>query len=77
MKIKYPTWVEEQLKMIDDIIMSMYDVKLPPDQIESYMQATREQVKHLLAEKVRLISNSGCKYIFDAYEPKDQKGDAT
>ena len=70
MKVKYPTWVEEQLKVIDEIIMSMYDVKLPPDQIETYMKATREQIKPLFAEKVRLIQNSSCTYIVHSDESK-------
>ncbi len=64
MKVKYPTWVEEQLKVIDEIIMSMYDVKLSPDQIETRMQRVlREQINPLIAEKVRLITNSNCAYI--------------
>lgn len=70
---KYPDYVEDQLKMLDEKIAEIYKQETPKDittvsvqnvyEIERRKQLIYERVKPLLDEKVRLIQNSCPSYI--------------
>ena len=69
---KYPDWVEDQLKILDDKILDIYrefnEMKVRPDEVLKLKQNLYEAIKPYVDEKVRLISNSVPTYIFNGDE---------
>lgn len=69
MTTKYPEWVEEQLKIIDERIEEIYKeyegLKISPDEAMRIKRNLYERIKPFVDEKVRLISNSCPTYIVD------------
>ena len=67
--VKYPEWVEVQLKIIDERIEEIYreygKLKVKPDEAMRLKRSMHEQIKPLVDEKVRLITNSCPVYIID------------
>lgn len=68
---KYPEWVEEQLKILDERIEEIYrehmnikvKLKVKPDDAMRIKRNLAERIKLFVYEKVRLISNSCPSYI--------------
>lgn len=69
---KYPDWVEDQLKILDDRIAAIYrefsEMKVRPDEVLRLKRNLYEAIKPYVDEKVRLISNSVPTYIFKGDE---------
>ena len=69
---KYPDWVEDQLKILDERIADIYrefgDMKVRPDEVIRLKQNLYEAIKPYVDEKIRLISNSMPTYIFKGDE---------
>ena len=59
--VKYPEWVEAQLKILDERIEEIYksyaDLKFRPDEAMRIKKNLYEQTKPFVDEKVRLITN--------------------
>lgn len=66
---KYPVWVEDQLKILDERIENIYrefgEMKVKPDEAMRLKRDLYERIKPFVDEKVRLISNSTPTYIFN------------
>ena len=69
---KYPDYVEDQLKMLDEQIQKIYDELTPKEptatlcnyyEIDRRRRLAYEMAKPLLDEKVRLVTNSCPSYI--------------
>lgn len=75
MTTKYPEWVEEQLKIIDERIEEIYKeyegLKISPDEAMRIKRNLYERTKPFVDEKVRLISNSYPTYIVDGMSKKE------
>lgn len=67
--VKYPEWVEAQLKIIDERIVEIYKeyegMKFEPDEAMRIKRNLYERTKPFVDEKVRLISSSYPTYIVD------------
>lgn len=67
--VKYPEWVEAQLKILDEKIEEIYqeyaDIKVRPDEAMRIKKNLYERTKPLVDEKVRLITNSQPTYMID------------
>ena len=67
--VKYPEWVEAQLKILDERIEEIYreyaEIKVRPDEAMWIKKNLYEQTKPFVDEKVRLITNSHPTYIVD------------
>lgn len=67
--VKYPEWVEAQLKILDEMIEEMYreyaEIKVRPDEAMWIKKNLYEQTKPFVNAKVRLIANSNPTYIVD------------
>lgn len=67
--VKYPDWVEAQLKIIDERIEEIYKefskVKVKPDDAMRIKKNLYERTKPFVDEKVRLIANSYPTYMVD------------
>lgn len=67
--VKYPDWVEAQLKIIDERIEEIYKefskVKVKPDDAMRIKRNLYERTKPFVDEKVRLIANSYPTYMVD------------
>lgn len=67
--VKYPDWVEAQLKIIDERIEDIYKefskVKVKPDDAMRIKRNLYERTKPFVDEKVRLIANSCPTYMVD------------
>lgn len=67
--VKYPEWVEAQLKILDERIEEIYrqyaDLKFKPQEAMRIKRNLYEQTKPFVDEKVRLISNCCPKYMVD------------
>lgn len=67
--VKYPEYVEVQLKILDERIAEIYrnymSVKLPPDQAMRVKENLYEATKPFVDEKVRLIQNCSPAYMVD------------
>ena len=65
--VKYPEWIEAQLKIIDERIEEIYqeyeDLKVKPDEAMKIKKNLYERTKPFVDEKVRLISNCCPTYI--------------
>ena len=65
--VKYPEWVEVQLKIIDERIEEIYleygKLKVRPDEVIRLKKSMDEQIKPFVDEKVRLIANCSPVYI--------------
>ena len=74
--VKYPEWVEAQLKILDERIEEIYkqyaELKVRPDEAMRIKRNLYEQTKPFVDEKVRLIANSCPTYIVDG---KTMKGE--
>ena len=68
-EVKYPEYVEAQLKILDERIAEMYrtymSAKMPPDQAMRVKQNLYEATKPFVDEKVRLIQNCCPTYLVD------------
>lgn len=66
-EVKYPEWVEVQLKILDERIEEIYreyaNIKVRPDEAMQIKKYVYELTKHYVDEKVRLISNCCPTYI--------------
>lgn len=66
--VKYPEWVETQLKIINERIEEIYrnymDIQVTPDIAMQIKKNVYEQTRPLVDERVRLIANCCPKYIF-------------
>lgn len=75
--VKYPEWVEVQLKIIDERIEEIYreyaDIKVRPDEAMRIKKNLYERTKPFVDEKVRLIANCCPKYIVEG-EIKESEG---
>ena len=69
---KYPDWIEEQLKILDERIESIYkayeEIKVRPDEAMRIKENLYKQVQPFVDEKVRLIANSCPTYIVNGKE---------
>lgn len=67
--VKYPEWVEAQLKILDERIEEIYreyaEIKVRPDEAMRIKKNLYERTKPFVDEKVRLIANCCPKYIVD------------
>ena len=67
--VKYPEWVEAQLKILDERIEGIYQefakVKVRPDEAMRIKRNLYERTKPFVDEKVRLIANCCPTYIVD------------
>ena len=67
--VKYPEWIEAQLKILDERIEEIYreyaDIKVRPDEAMRIKKNLYERTKPFVDEKVRLIANSYPTYIVD------------
>ena len=67
--VKYPEWVEAQLKILDECIEKIYreyaEIKVRPDEAMQIKKNLYERTKPFVDEKVRLIANSHPTYIVD------------
>lgn len=67
--VKYPEWVEAQLKILDERIEEIYrayaDIKVRPDEAMRIKKDLYEWTKPFVDEKVRLITNCCPKYIVE------------
>lgn len=67
--VKYPEWVEAQLKILDERIEEMYreyeGIKVRPDEAMRIKKNMYERTKPFVDEKVRLITNCNPKYMVD------------
>ena len=65
--VKYPEWVEAQLKILDERIEEIYreyaEIKVRPDEAMRIKKNLYEKIKPFVDEKVRLIDNSHPTYI--------------
>lgn len=66
---KYPAYVEDQLKILDERIEAIYqeysEMKFKPDEAYRIRKNLYERIKPYVDEKVRLITNSCPTYIVD------------
>ena len=76
--VKYPEWVEAQLKIIDERIEEVYqkyaDLKVKPDEAMQIKRNLYELTKPFVDEKVRLITNCRPTYIVDGRIKEDLDG---
>lgn len=67
--VKYPEWVEAQLKIIDEKIEEIYkeygELKVRPDEAMRIKRNLYERTKPFVDEKIRLISNCCPTYVVD------------
>lgn len=65
--VKYPEWVEAQLKILDERIEEIYqeysELKVRPDEAMRIKKNLYERTKPFVDEKVRLIANCCPNYI--------------
>lgn len=65
--VKYPEWIEVQLKILDERIAEIYSeyskIKVRPDDVMQIKRNLYELTKPFVDEKVRLIANCCPKYI--------------
>ena len=77
--VKYPEWVEAQLKILDERIEEIYreyaDIKVRPDEAMRIKKNLYERIKPFVDEKVRLITNCQPTYIVDGM-PKAESEEA-
>ncbi len=78
--VKYPEWVEAQLKILDERIEEIYkkysDLMVKPDEAMRVKKNLYELTKPFVDEKVRLITNCCPNYIVrreDVYGTKSEK----
>ena len=77
--VKYPEWVEAQLKILDERIEEIYreyaKLKVKPDEAMRVKRKLYEQTKPFVDEKVRLIANCCPTYIVNGAikESEDKK----
>lgn len=75
-KVKYPEWVEAQLKILDERIEEIYqnyaNLKFRPDEAMWIKKNLYEQTKPFVDEKVRLITNCCPTYIVDGAIKKSE-----
>lgn len=67
-EVKYPEWVEEQLKILDERIEEIYqeyaNLRVRPEEVMMLKKSVAyELIKPFVDEKVRLISNCCPTYI--------------
>lgn len=74
--VKYPEWIEAQLKILDERIEEIYreyaEIKVRPDEAMRIKKNLYEQTKPFVDEKVRLIANSHPTYIVDGVIKKSE-----
>ena len=76
--VKYPEWVEAQLKILDELIAETYQEyqegyagqNVRPDEAMRIKRNLYERIRPLLDEKVRLISNCNPTYMVNGKEFK-------
>ena len=65
--VKYPEWVEAQLKVLDEKIKEIYqrysNLNVKPDEAMRIKKNLYELTKPLVEEKIRLITNCCPTYI--------------
>lgn len=75
--VKYPEWVEAQLKILDERIEEIYreyaKLKVRPDEAMRIKKNLYEQTKPFVDEKVRLIANCCPTYIVDGTIKKSEE----
>lgn len=75
--VKYPEWVEAQLKILDERIEEIYqqyaDIKVKPAEAMRIKRNLYEQTKPYVDEKVRLIANSCPTYMVDGVIKKGEE----
>lgn len=76
--VKYPEWVEAQLKILDERIEEIYrqyaELKVRPDEAMRIKKNLYIQIKPFVDEKVRLITNSCPTYMVDGAIKKGDDG---
>lgn len=74
--VKYPEWIEAQLKILDERIEEIYreyaELKVRPDDAMRIKKNLYERTKPFVDEKVRLIANCCPTYIVDIAESEDK-----
>ena len=67
--VKYPEWVEAQLKILDERIEKIYreyaEIKVRPGEAMRIKKNLYERTKPFVDEKVRLITNCCPKYMVE------------
>lgn len=75
--VKYPEWIEAQLKILDERIEEIYreyaELKVRPDDAMRIKKNLYERTKPFVDEKVRLIANCCPTYIVDIAESEDKE----
>lgn len=74
--VKYPEWVEVQLKILDERIEEIYKeyakLKVRPDEAMKIKKNLYERTKPFVDEKVRLIANCCPTYIVEGTIKKSE-----
>lgn len=74
--VKYPEWVEAQLKILDERIEEIYreyaELKVRPDEAMRIKKNLYERTKPFVDEKVRLITNCCPTYMVDGVIKKSE-----
>lgn len=77
--VKYPEWVEVQLKILDERIEEIYreyaKIKVRPDEAIRVKKNMYERTKPFVDEKVRLIANCCPTYIIDGAIKESEEGE--
>jgi hypothetical protein len=75
--VKYPEWIEAQLKILDERIEEIYreyaEIKVRPDEAMRIKKNLYERTKPFVDEKVRLITNCCPTYIVDVAESEEEE----
>lgn len=74
--VKYPEWVEIQLKILDERIEEIYreytELKCRPDEVMRIKKNLYKQIEAFVDEKVRLITNCCPTYMVDGAIKKSE-----
>lgn len=75
--VKYPEWVEVQLKIIDERIERVYQeyskLKVKPDEAIRIKKNLYERTKPFVDEKIRLIANCCPTYIVEGVAKESEE----
>lgn len=73
--VKYPEWIEAQLKILDERIEKIYreyaELKVSPDDAMRIKKNLYERTRPFVDEKVRLITNCCPTYIVGMAESEE------
>lgn len=75
-EVKYPEWIETQLKILDERIEEIYreyaEIKVRPDEAMQIKRNLYEQTKPFVDEKIRLITNCCPTYIVNGAKMENE-----